>query len=293
MNIATRLGWTLWALVPVAVLAYHFGPGQVLMARDIAASRQDAALQLEQDAIAAQTEAYARHLVTIEARVATFLPDATPGDQLALDAAVEAERHAYKEAADRWEVVASTYEQVEEQLVGADEQTLAQVRWSKARARVRSGAIWDGAAELESLLYDLEDSARPEQQQLALATREELAAAHYFGARLLRLEGKPADQWRPQAIKARQHFRFLAETASRDGASRDVIRGLEDNVERTINLEQMDHSELEGRPLPRQSPRAARGGGPRPGNRPGITQRPPGERDGRGASGVGPIGPGW
>lgn len=293
MTIFSRIGWTLWALVPVAIIAFHFGPGQVLLARDKAMTRYDVALQLEHDAIEAQRTAYTHHLAAIDARRAAFLPTATPEDLSRVEFALEAERMAYEQAADQWQEVTNVYEQVQENLQDADQDTLARIRWSKARAQVRSGAVWDGAAELETLLYELESSEDDRQVPLARATREELAAAHYFGAHLLRLDGKPASTWRPEVTKARQHFRYLAEAAAQDGADESVVRALEDNVERAINLEQMDFSELEGRPLPRQSPRTGRGSGPRPGQQPGITQRPPGEQDGRGASGVGPMGPGW
>ena len=293
MTIASRFGWSLWALVPVAVIAFHFGPGQVLLARDKAMTRYDVALQLELDAIETQRQAYTHHLTAIDARRVTFLPNTTPEDHARMEIAIKAERIAYEQAADQWQQVADVYEQVQEHLQDADQDTLARIRWSKARAQVRSGAVWDGAAELETLLYELQALENDQQVALARATREELGAAHYFGAHLLRLEGKPASTWRPEVAKARQHFRYLAEAAAREGADETVIRALEDNVERAINLEQMDFSELEGRPLPRQSPRTGRGGGPRPGQQPGISQRPPGERDGRGASGVGPIGPGW
>ena len=294
MTLSRRLAWMVWALVPVVLLAYHFGPGQVLMARDVALTRYQEAIILEQTAIDLQREAYARHLDTIEARRQAFLSNEENGVELALAAATEQEREAYEAAADQWQIVADTYEHVIERLPDEDPDTMTRMRWAKGRAMVRSGAVWDGAAELDDLLFDLSESSRdPQSNSLMRATREELAAAYYFGARLLRLEGKPADQWRPEARRARQHFRYLAEAASREGADPSVIRGLEDNVERTINLEQMDHSQLEGQPLPRQSPRTARGGGPRPGRRARVTQRPPGEGDARGANGAGPIGPGW
>ena len=106
------------------------------------------------------------------------------------------------------------------------------------------------------------------------------------------MAGEPARVWRAEALKARQHFRLLAETAAATGADADVVRGLEDNVERTIDLEQMDKSELEGRAMPRESPRGTRGRRPGQG-REGITNRPPTQRDGRGAGGAGPVGPGW
>ena len=294
MSVLARLGWTLWALVPVAVIVFHFGPGQDLVSRELAARRLNAAIELEQAAIEAQGLAYQAHLAAIQARRSTFLDgdiDATE-DALpeALEAALAMERAAYDHAGERWAAAADAYEQVEEQLGDSDPLDFARIRWSKARARVRSGAIWDGAIDLEQIVETMSDD--PGQRELARAAREELAVAHYFGARLLRLAGEPARTWRAEAIKARQHFRYLAETASESGASSEVVRGLEDNVERTIELEQMDKSDLEARPLPRESPRAMRGRRPGQG-RPGVTQRPPTRPDGRGAGGAGPIGPGW
>jgi hypothetical protein len=293
-NTMRRAGWTIWALIPVAVLAFHFGPGRTLAAREIAAARFREAGDLEREAIAAQGRAYQAHLAVIERRRAQFLGSEPSGDGEEVDesllTAMEVERIAYEEAADRWSETADAYEQVEERLDGEDPRTLDRVRWSKGRAKVRSGAIWDGAADLEALIDSRSDD--PGDQELARAAREELATAHYFGARLLRLSGEPAAKWRTEVAKARQHFRYLAETARAENGDDTMVQGLEDNVERAIDLEQMDKSELEGRPLPRESPRATRGRRPGQG-RPGVSPRPPTQRDGRGAGGAGPIGPGW
>ena len=68
-----RVGWTFWALVPVAVLAFHFGPGRSLAAREIAATRFREAVVLEREAIEAQGRAYEAHLVVIERRRSVFL----------------------------------------------------------------------------------------------------------------------------------------------------------------------------------------------------------------------------
>ncbi|MDG2022341.1 MAG: hypothetical protein P8J59_10370 [Phycisphaerales bacterium] len=293
-NMMRRAGWTIWALIPVAVLAFHFGPGRSLAAREIAAARFREAGELEREAIAAQGRAYQAHLAVIERRRAGFLDAGAVGDGEEVDdallAAMEVERLAYEEAAARWSETADAYEQVEERLDEEDPRALDRVRWSKGRARVRSGAIWNGAADLETLIEPRSDDAGD--LELARAAREELATAHYFGARLLRLAGEPAVKWRAEAGKARQHFRYLAETARAEDGDGAVVQGLEDNVERAIDLEQMDKSELEGRPLPRESPRAMRGRRPGQG-RPGVSPRPPTQRDGRGAGGAGPIGPGW
>jgi hypothetical protein len=52
------------------------------------------------------------------------------------------------------------------------------------------------------------------------AIREELAAAQYIGARLLREEGRPPEVWRPVANEARQHYRYLS--ASEGNANFDA-----------------------------------------------------------------------
>ena len=284
-----RLGWSAWALIPVALIAFHFGPGRTLAAREVAAARFREATALERTAIDLQAEAYRAHLETIETRRRSFL-DGDDEDDQAIAAAIDRERLAYESASTAWTAVADAYAQVEDRLVDDDPRTIDRVRWSKARARVRSGAIWEGTIDLEALVEPRSSSAGD--VELARAAREELATAHYFGARLLRMAGEPARVWRAEAIKARQHFRLLAETAAATGADAEVVRGLEDNVERTIDLEQMDKSELEGRAMPRESPRGTRGRRPGQG-REGVTDRPPTRRDGRGAGGAGPVGPGW
>ena len=284
-----RLGWSAWALVPVALLAFHFGPGRTLAAREVAATRFREATELERIAIDLQSEAYQAHLHTIDMSRRAFL-DGFEGEDEASTEAIERERIAYESASAAWTAVADAYAQVEERLVDDDPRSVDRVRWSKARARVRSGAIWEGTTDLEALVVPRSSAASD--VQLARAAREELATAHYFGARLLRMAGEPARVWRAEAIKARQHFRLLAETAASAGADEDIVRGLEDNVERTIDLEQMDKSELQGRAMPRESPRGTRGRRPGQG-REGVTNRPPTRRDGRGAGGAGPIGPGW
>lgn len=293
MKALNQVSWTVWALVPVVAVAVHFDAGQQLMARDVAADMLATAQTTQAEALAAQETAYGAHLATIEARAATFMPDADEDTQQRLDDAVEAELAAYETASAKWSATAASFEQVEERLGADDDEVLGEVQWAKARAMVRSGDVWDGANNLEALLDKAQRSDAPGSDALERAAREELAAACYFGARLLRLEGKPASLWRPQALRARQHFRYLAEDAARTGDDADEVRSLEDNVERVINLELMDFSELEGQPLPKQSPRQARGNCQNSGNCSKISQRPPNRKDGRGAAGAGPIGPGW
>ena len=287
MKTSSRIGWTAWALVPVGLIAFHFGPGQGLAARDQAVRLHTRAIDFETTATDLQAVAYAAHLEVIELRRASFLENG-PDVSTELGEALEREELSYSDAAEAWQITADAFTTVEDAILLEDGADASSIRWAKARAQVRAGDIWGGAGEFELLLDELEDES-----ELALATREELARAHYFGARLLRVNGEPAEDWRAEATKARQHFRYLAEQAAERGAASDVVRGLEDNVERVLDLEQLDLSEIQGTPFPKESPKSS--SCKKPGNKPGsrISQRPPNKRDGRGASGAGEIGKGW
>jgi hypothetical protein len=90
--------------------------------------------------------------------------------------------------------------------------------------------------------------------------------------------------------RARQNFRYLAETA---GADPSLAKNHQNNLELVLNLEQSGIEDIQAKPLPKDSPRANRDGlGPAQGKR--RNQRPP--RRGppnNGASGVGEIESGW
>jgi hypothetical protein len=70
-----RFGWTLWALVPVGVLAYHFGPGQSAYRASLAAELVAKADRAQQDAMAMQDLAYEAHLAAVRARAEAFGKD--------------------------------------------------------------------------------------------------------------------------------------------------------------------------------------------------------------------------
>ncbi|MCA9289936.1 MAG: hypothetical protein KDA25_02340, partial [Phycisphaerales bacterium] len=168
--------WTIWGLVPVAVLAFHFGPGQHLAARDLAARLQVDAIEAERAAMTAQDDAYAAHLATNELRRQAFLgSDAALGARL--EAAIATEERLYAVAAAAWEEAADAYEHVESALTDRPGPERDRVRLARARALVRSGDIWGGADELEVLLMELDDADQGS-SELARATREELAGAH-------------------------------------------------------------------------------------------------------------------
>ncbi len=285
----TRLSWTVWALVPVALLAYHFGPGQRAYREDQAAALVARADEFQQESLALQEIAYAAHLVAIDARVAAFGKD----DATLRAAAVAAnaqEEIAYAAASAAWRKTADALAQAQTQLDENGGAVREQVRLAKARALVRTGDVVAGTNELEDLLgeaMERDETATP----LALEAREELATAYYYGARLMRLAGKPADEWREVAARARQNFRYLAQDAKARGATTDAIGNHEKNSELVLDLEQSSLDELYAKARPKDSPTGTCNGlGTQP--RKGKGKKP-GDKPAKGAGMNGEIGDGW
>lgn len=296
---AHRLFWTAWALVPVAALAWHFGPGQDALRRDRAAEIVSDASVLEAAAIELQERAYAAHLEAIEARAAAFAQE----DPALRDAALVAgarEDAASEAAESAWAATAAALDEAVALLEGepgeaatdaVDHAVVAEVRLARARALVRAGEIGRGANDLEDLLLELGDRGGGE-GDLAVAAREELATAYYYGARLMRLAGKPGPAWRPIAALARQNFRYLAERAAEAGEDPLQVADHERNTELVLNLEQSSREELSFLARPRQSPTGAGEGLGRE-LRPGRRGRNRGDQPARGAGMNGEIGDGW
>ena len=281
--------WTAWALVPVALLAFHFGPGQAMYREDRAAKLVARAEELQRDALRLQGIAYDAHLAAINARVAAFGKDDDALRKAAVDAGAR-EDAAYADASAAWRTTADALSEAQTQVDEIGGPVRDEIRLAKARALVRTGDVAAGANELEDLLLDASDrneGATP----LARAAREELATAYYYGARLMRLAGKPAADWREVAARARQNFRFLAEDAKSRGAASTEIANHEKNSELVLDLEQSSLDELYAKPRPKDSPTGkANGLGPpkRPGRGPNKDGPPA-----KGAGMNGEIGNGW
>ena len=288
MSLLVRFGWTLWALVPVAIIAFHFGPGQELAAREAAVRRFNAAAALERVAIDAQADAYQAHLEAIEARRLELLESPTPLEPVE---PVEGQEPVEAEPSERLARAlpgAGGLRSCRRELVARS----GRLRTGRGTARrcgpggprphplvegTRAGSfrlIWDGAVDLEEIVVTMSDD--PQQVDLARAAREELAVAHYFERVCSDLRANLRAACRNQGPAA-----LPVSCRDRGGiASPELVRGLEDNVERTIELEQMDKSDLE---VALCLAKSARHEGRRPGQgRPGVSQRPqPGRWSGR------------
>jgi hypothetical protein len=188
----------LWLALPVAMAAFHFGPGRAWMSADRSAERLAAAGRAE------ASEDWQGAVEAYDAALALMSPDAT--------------------------------------------EARARVRLAQAKARARTGELPEAMQDMEGLLSDV--LRGPGEGDLARAVREELASAQYHAAWLMRLEGADRQEWTAQTDLARMNFRLLAEHAKASGDSRATDH--QKNLEASIRLAQMDISELQGLPLPKQ-----------------------------------------
>ena len=289
--ILRNIAWSAWALLPVAALAYHFGPGQRAYIEDRAGDLLAQARRLDTEAEAAQEAAYEAHLAALEARKAG-LELKTPEAAAAAKSAADAEDAAYIRAATAWATAAEKLREAQEMLTTVGSEKAQPVRVARDRALIRAGNIAEGVGDLELMLDTLADAGQGA-TPLADQAREEAATGYYYGARLLRASGKPASEWREVSGWARQNFRYLAEQSDVAADSDAKAAERQKNLELVLNLEQTAAEELEAKPLPKYSPRRG-GDGLREGKNPGKTKRPPRRRsDARGAGGTGEIEGGW
>lgn len=153
-----------------------------------------------------------------------------------------------------WEQAVALFDQalaeIPENMSPQEQRTRRQIQLAQAQAMIQTGQILEGEAQLQTLLEELQTARRPD-AELLTAVRHELATTGYFMAWLMRLEGATAEEWKPEAELARQHFRLLAEQADSPG---DEPTAFHKNLEATIRLEQMDLSELKAKPLPKKCP---------------------------------------
>jgi len=288
----TKFAWMLWALVPVAGLAYHFGPGQRPYNEDRAADLLADAAALSRSAEVLQNEAHERHLASLAARKAALASD-LPADAQRASAAASAEDQAYAAAAKAWNAVSDKLREAHDLLAAIGSEKAIPVRIARARALIRAGRIVEGVGDLEALLDTLDERGGAD-AALAAAAREELATGYYYGARLMRIAGKPTAEWREVSGWARQNFRYLAESgdAGADAGRQARARDLQMNLELVLNLEQSAQEDLLAAPLPKNSPRNGNCEGLC--NCKGKGKRPPqGKQDARGAGGVGDVPGGW
>ena len=252
--VRSKVLWTLWACLPVAALAWAFGPGHAVFERDRAARLIESARVAEARAEVAQAAAHAAHRAALAARLRAE-ETGSSADFAEATAAREAEDAAYLTAAEQWRAVAEPLGQARSILEAIGDPRVPKVRVARAKALVRSGELLEGVVELEAVVDELSSrgsASDPATGGLLEEARHELGTGLFFGARLLRHAGASPEEWGAVATAARRQFRFLAESGRERGSER--FDEHHHNLEMALDLEQASYEEILGRPLPKQCP---------------------------------------
>lgn len=177
-----------------------------------------------------------------------------PGqDRLAVDRAgshiadghAAAEKGQYKLALKHFEAAAKVL----------PKERVAEARWLRLeidKAKLEAEKLPEAHADLKSLVEELTGAiAKGEDVDAALLSgaREALASSQYYMTWLMRLEGRPREDWEPEIEASRQNYRLLAELSADDPA---VAMRFQKDVESAVRLARMDLGELQGLPLPSQ-----------------------------------------
>lgn len=204
-----------WLLVPVAMAAYHYGPGQQLMTVDEVGKTLRAAEELVADA---------KGLVD-------------DGQQ--------------REANVEFAKAIEKFDEAIQKLPKEREREIQRIRLEKAKALFSSQQNPTARTELEALLDELTEEQPGSQDQLLIDdTREALAASQFYMTWLMRIEGLPRETWEPEAARARQNYQVLAESAQKIGGT--VEKKAKEDLEAAVRLALVELDDLQGLPLPSQ-----------------------------------------
>lgn len=110
----------------------------------------------------------------------------------------------------------------------------ARLELARARCTLYKGELIESMDDLAAQLLRAEASDLD--GDLRRNIRETLARAEFGIAWIMRHEGVSASLWRPSADSARQHFRYLAETAPADMPTGDIM----ENMESILRLARQD-----------------------------------------------------
>ncbi len=180
-----------------------------------------------------------------------------PGQQRMLldDAARYLKQADAQAAAEHWGEACESYDAALAALPGdnidaGNIDAARRVRLERAKAQMLSSQLpeaYDGLVALsDELTADKQAPA-----ELVTGTRTAMANAQYYMTWLMRLEGRPRDEWEPVIEASRQNYRLLAEDAQQRGDTASGTKHSED-LEAAIRLARMDLADLQALPLPSQ-----------------------------------------
>ena len=124
------------------------------------------------------------------------------------------------------------------------------IQLEKAKAQMLAAQLPESREALAALLEEV-SSDEVVNVRFETEVRAALASSQYYTTWLMRLEGLPEDEWKPEIEAARQHYTLLTKMADQVNDADLEVRSSED-LESAIRLARMDISELQGLPLPNQ-----------------------------------------
>ncbi len=153
-------------------------------------------------------------------------------------------------AAEQWHEAVDLFNEV---IADIPEEKVAESRsviLEKAKCQMMAAKLPDARETLEGLLDDVRNDDTSD-LEFAAEVQSALANSQYYMTWLMRLEGLPEEQWKPEIEAARQHYTQLTAAAQQMGNEELKLRSSED-LESAVRLARMDLSELQGLPLPSQ-----------------------------------------
>lgn len=124
------------------------------------------------------------------------------------------------------------------------------IRLARDKAMMYTGELPEAYLDLQALLGELQADAKPD-AELLKETRSAMANAEYYVTWTLRLEGVGKDGWEPIIESSRQNYRLLAENAEKTG-DKGELKEQQENLEAVIRLANLDLTDLQGMPIPKQ-----------------------------------------
>lgn len=172
-----------------------------------------------------------------------------PGQKLQKREEAAAHVTAAQQAVDQenWQLAAEEYSRARAALPDEDLKSRQRLEVMEAGAKFQGGDFVESDTQLEGVLAREAAASAPD-AKLVAKLREQLGQNAYYSAWVMRLEGAAPDEWREESTRARQHFRYLAES----GPDESLKKPSSDNLEAVVRFEQMDISQLKSLPLPKQ-----------------------------------------
>lgn len=148
------------------------------------------------------------------------------------------------------EAAALLYDKALNEIPEGRNQEARTIRLERAKSQMLSKQLPTARADLQSLLDDV-TSDKSVAEGFKDEVRSTLANSQYYMTWLMRLEGRPREDWEPEIEASRQSFRLLAEKSKQSGNA-DGATKHQNDLESSIRLARMELKDLQGLPLPSQ-----------------------------------------